>query len=226
MAIFVDEDSDTRLARRGALQQLRRILAFFSHKMARATADRDMRERGRDMQSILRQYLTFVKPSFDEYIFPTKKYADIIFPRGKENQGMAARSLHAVFATAYFLSLCLQLRSTSSSNTSRMSCARARRAHPPSAKAGPWTIKRYRSRKYSTGLLVIMSFIFMESVSSNITTGALPWGTEEPGAFLTALRIVCGVRPTKGEKRVTKSTRGTQSRTETSREVSQTYYKL
>lgn len=97
MAIFVDEDSDTRLARRGALQQLRRILAFFSHKMARATADRDMRERGRDMQSILRQYLTFVKPSFDEYIFPTKKYADIIFPRGKENQGMAVRSLHAVF---------------------------------------------------------------------------------------------------------------------------------
>jgi len=62
--IFVDSDSDTRLARR--------IL-------------RDMKERGRDLETILLQYQKFVKPSFDEYILPTKKYADVIIPRGADN---------------------------------------------------------------------------------------------------------------------------------------------
>lgn len=64
MKIFVDTDSDTRLARR-----LRR----------------DIKERGRDVVSVLAQYEKTVKPSFDEYILPTKRYADIIVPRGAEN---------------------------------------------------------------------------------------------------------------------------------------------
>jgi len=46
---------------------------------------RDMRHRGRDLTGILNQYLKFVKPSFEEYILPTKKYADIIIPRGADN---------------------------------------------------------------------------------------------------------------------------------------------
>jgi len=62
--IFVDTDSDTRLARR--------IL-------------RDLRERGRELEGILQQYQKFVKPAFDEYILPTKKYADVIIPRGADN---------------------------------------------------------------------------------------------------------------------------------------------
>jgi uridine kinase len=64
MKIFVDTDADMRLARRVV---------------------RDMKERGRTLESILHQYETFVKPSFDTYVFPTKKYCDVIIPRGKEN---------------------------------------------------------------------------------------------------------------------------------------------
>jgi len=46
---------------------------------------RDTKERGRDLEGILLQYERFVKPSFDDYIMPTKKYADIIIPRGGAN---------------------------------------------------------------------------------------------------------------------------------------------
>jgi len=64
MKIFVDADADTRLARR---------------------VIRDINHRGRDVMGVLRQYEKFVKPSFDEYISPTKKYADVIIPRGADN---------------------------------------------------------------------------------------------------------------------------------------------
>mmetsp|Transcript_1013 Transcript_1013/g.1776 ORF Transcript_1013/g.1776 Transcript_1013/m.1776 type:complete len:98 (-) Transcript_1013:393-686(-) len=64
MKIFVDTDADTRLARR---------------------VIRDIKYRGRDIDGVIRQYEKFVKPSFDDYIWPTKKYADIIIPRGAEN---------------------------------------------------------------------------------------------------------------------------------------------
>ncbi|XP_016365023.1 uridine-cytidine kinase 1-like [Sinocyclocheilus rhinocerous] len=61
--LFVDTDSDVRLSRR--------VL-------------RDMR-RGRDLEQILTQYTTFVKPAFEEFCLPTKKYADVIIPRGVDN---------------------------------------------------------------------------------------------------------------------------------------------
>eukprot|EP01119_Soliformovum_irregulare_P012321 TRINITY_DN318_c1_g2_i2.p1 TRINITY_DN318_c1_g2~~TRINITY_DN318_c1_g2_i2.p1 ORF type:complete len:349 (-),score=111.65 TRINITY_DN318_c1_g2_i2:434-1480(-) len=64
MKIFVDSDSDVRLARR---------------------IKRDVAERGRDLEGIISQYFKFVKPSFDDYIMPTMKFADIILPRGLEN---------------------------------------------------------------------------------------------------------------------------------------------
>ncbi|RZC92495.1 hypothetical protein C5167_041837 [Papaver somniferum] len=64
MKIFVDTDSDLRLARR---------------------IQRDTVERGRDIQSVLNQYSEFVKPGFEEFILPSKKYADVIIPRGSEN---------------------------------------------------------------------------------------------------------------------------------------------
>jgi len=64
MKIFVDTDSDIRLARR--------IL-------------RDLKDRGRDVEGILHQYQKFVMPAFEEYILPTKKYADVIIPRGADN---------------------------------------------------------------------------------------------------------------------------------------------
>jgi len=62
--IFVDTDSDTRLSRR---------------------VMRDIAERGRSLEGVLYQYEKFVKPAFDDYILPTKKYADVIIPRGADN---------------------------------------------------------------------------------------------------------------------------------------------
>jgi len=64
MKLFVDTDADTRLARR---------------------VRRDMSERGRSLDSILYQYERYVKPAFDQFILPTKKYADVIIPRGASN---------------------------------------------------------------------------------------------------------------------------------------------
>lgn len=65
MKIFVDTDDDVRL--------LRRIR-------------RDMNERGRDFESINKQYLETVKPMHLEFVEPSKRYADIIIPRGKDNK--------------------------------------------------------------------------------------------------------------------------------------------
>lgn len=66
LKIFVHTDDDIRLARR-----LRR----------------DIAERGRDLEGVLEQYTKFVKPSFDDYIRPTMRYADVIIPRGADNVG-------------------------------------------------------------------------------------------------------------------------------------------
>lgn len=57
--IYVDTDSDIRL--------LRRI-------------DRDVKERGRTLDSVLNQYILTVKPMHDAFVEPTKRFADIIIP--------------------------------------------------------------------------------------------------------------------------------------------------
>uniref|UniRef100_W5LDT7 Uridine-cytidine kinase n=1 Tax=Astyanax mexicanus TaxID=7994 RepID=W5LDT7_ASTMX len=64
MKIFVDTDSDIRLVRR-----LRR----------------DIMERGRDIEGVIKQYNKFVKPAFEQYIEPTMRLADIVVPRGGGN---------------------------------------------------------------------------------------------------------------------------------------------
>ncbi|XAR56825.1 Uracil phosphoribosyltransferase [Bertholletia excelsa] len=64
MKIFVDTDADVRLARR---------------------IRRDTVEKCRDINMVLDQYSRFVKSAFDDFILPTKKYADIIIPRGGDN---------------------------------------------------------------------------------------------------------------------------------------------
>ena len=65
LKIFVDVDSDTRLARR---------------------IRRDITDRGRSVINILDQYESTVKPSHDAFIYPTKGEADIIIPRGADNE--------------------------------------------------------------------------------------------------------------------------------------------
>lgn len=64
LKIFVDTDADVRLARR---------------------LQRDIVERGRDIDGVLKQYLNYVKPAFDNFIAPSMHYADIIIPRGGQN---------------------------------------------------------------------------------------------------------------------------------------------
>lgn len=63
--IFVDTDADEML--------LRRI-------------ERDIKERGRTFDSVKNQYLNTVKPMYLEFAEPSKRYADIIIPRGGENK--------------------------------------------------------------------------------------------------------------------------------------------
>lgn len=48
--------------------------------------NRDITQRGRDIEGVLKQYSTMVKPSYSNYIAPTMAHADIIVPRGGENK--------------------------------------------------------------------------------------------------------------------------------------------
>ena len=62
--LFVDADADERI--------LRRIT-------------RDMRDRGRSLESITNQYLSTVKPMHERFVEPSKRRADLIIPRGGRN---------------------------------------------------------------------------------------------------------------------------------------------
>jgi len=63
--VFIDTDADVRI--------IRRIL-------------RDVRERGRSLDSVINQYLTTVKLMHEEFVEPSKKNADIIIPEGGYNR--------------------------------------------------------------------------------------------------------------------------------------------
>ena len=63
--IYVDTDADVRI--------LRRIV-------------RDVRDRGRSLESVIDQYLTTVKPMHEQFVEPSKRRADVIIPEGGHNQ--------------------------------------------------------------------------------------------------------------------------------------------
>lgn len=74
--VFVDADADIRLVRR---------------------IRRDIRMRGRPLDEILEQYLSTVRPMHLEFVEPTKRYADVIVPRGGHNEvaiEMIAAKIH------------------------------------------------------------------------------------------------------------------------------------
>ena len=62
--VFIDTDADVRI--------IRRII-------------RDVSERGRTLSSVVNQYLTTVKPMHEQFVEPSKKFADIIIPEGGHN---------------------------------------------------------------------------------------------------------------------------------------------
>jgi uridine kinase len=64
MKIFVDTDADLRFIRR---------------------LDRDVHERSRTVESIIKQYLTTVRPMHLQFVEPSKRYADVIIPEGGFN---------------------------------------------------------------------------------------------------------------------------------------------
>ncbi|MGN5245320.1 uridine kinase [Lactiplantibacillus plantarum] len=63
--VFVDTDDDIRIIRR---------------------IQRDIKERGRTLDSVIGQYLATVKPMYHQFVEPTKRYADLIVPEGGENE--------------------------------------------------------------------------------------------------------------------------------------------
>ncbi len=63
--LFVDTDGDLRI--------IRRLM-------------RDINERGRTIDSVIEQYLTVVRPMHNQFIEPTKRYADVIIPEGGQNE--------------------------------------------------------------------------------------------------------------------------------------------
>lgn len=65
LKIFVDADADVRFIRR---------------------LSRDTAERGRTVQSVIDQYLDYVRPMHLQFIEPTKRYADVIIPHGGHNE--------------------------------------------------------------------------------------------------------------------------------------------
>ena len=62
--VFVDTDADVRI--------IRRLL-------------RDIKERGRTIDSVIDQYINVVRPMHLQFVDPTKRYADIIIPEGGQN---------------------------------------------------------------------------------------------------------------------------------------------
>jgi uridine kinase len=62
--LYVDTDADLRI--------IRRML-------------RDIKERGRSIDSVIDQYITVVRPMHNQFIEPTKRYADVIIPEGGHN---------------------------------------------------------------------------------------------------------------------------------------------
>ncbi|MFP4456253.1 MAG: uridine kinase [Clostridia bacterium] len=62
--VYVDTDADVRVLRR---------------------LKRDIRERGRTLESVINQYLTTVMPMHNAFVEPSKRYADIIIPEGGKN---------------------------------------------------------------------------------------------------------------------------------------------
>jgi len=64
LKIFVDTDADIRFIRR---------------------LDRDVHERGRSVESVIKQYTTTVRPMHLQFVEPSKRYADVIIPEGGFN---------------------------------------------------------------------------------------------------------------------------------------------
>ncbi|MCZ7558591.1 MAG: uridine kinase [Bacteroidia bacterium] len=76
LRIFVDADADLRILRR---------------------AERDVSERGRTLTSVREQYCATVRPMHEQFVAPSRQFADLVVPRGGDNP----RAVEAVVAFIY-----------------------------------------------------------------------------------------------------------------------------
>ncbi|CAL8085994.1 unnamed protein product [Calicophoron daubneyi] len=107
LKIFIESDADTRLCRK--------VLS-------------DVSERGRSLEVVLDNYFKFVKPAFEEFCLPTKKYADVILPRAPDN------SVGVDLITEHLIQMVNEIPMTSTQGGTRMrnqseSCVGAIRPH-------------------------------------------------------------------------------------------------
>ena len=68
LRLYVETDADVRV--------LRRI-------------ERDVEERGRELEGVIEQYLTTVKPMHEQFVQPTKRDADLVIPEGANEKAVA-----------------------------------------------------------------------------------------------------------------------------------------
>jgi uridine kinase len=83
--VYVDTDADIRI--------IRRLL-------------RDIKERGRTLESVIEQYVSVVRPMHNQFIEPTKRYADIIIPEGGHNHvaiDLMVTKIHTILEQKSFL---------------------------------------------------------------------------------------------------------------------------
>jgi uridine kinase len=69
LAVFVDADADIRIIRR---------------------MERDVHRRGRTLASVRDQYYDTVRPSYDQFVAPSRQYADLVVPHGGQNMAAVA----------------------------------------------------------------------------------------------------------------------------------------
>ena len=75
LTVYIDADADLRFIRR---------------------LTRDVAERGRTIDSIIAQYVTTVRPGHQQYVEPSKRYADLIVPFDRDNEPAIAALLARV----------------------------------------------------------------------------------------------------------------------------------
>ena len=100
LKIYVETDADERILRR---------------------AKRDMQERGRDLDSVIDQYLTTVKPMHNTYVKPTRIFADIILNGGKNEQAfkLVRNQIKQILKKSY-CALCINNNLLMESRTARI----------------------------------------------------------------------------------------------------------
>ena len=85
--IFAEADADVCLGRRSMIQSCHSVSTFEANAKTKQVT-RDVRERGRDIEGCIKQWMSFVKPNFEKFVEPQRKVAGTVKnsskPRGEK----------------------------------------------------------------------------------------------------------------------------------------------